>query len=156
MNPRILNIIIVAVVVIGGASYFVFVRTAAAPAPHSFPQVPSTSTTTPLVLGDTFPKVTSSLYASTSPLVVLGEARGTWYFEASFPVLLLDGNGVEIAHAPAQAQGDWMTEGIVPFKAVLTFKMPTTTDGTLVLKKDNPSGISKNDAEVRVPIVFKK
>lgn len=44
-----------------------------------------------------------------SPLTVTGTARGTWYFEASFPVRLLDDLGNELAVAPAQAQGDWMT-----------------------------------------------
>src|SRR6185503_7556549 len=48
-----------------------------------------------------------------SPLTITGKARGYWYFEASFPARLLDGNGKEIAIKPAQAQGDWMTEEFV-------------------------------------------
>ncbi len=90
----------------------------------------------------------------TSPLTVTGQARGTWYFEASFPVRLLDGNGNEIAITPAQAQGDWMTEDFVPFSATLTFTKPSTPTGTLVLEKDNPSGMPENAAEVRIPVEF--
>jgi len=90
----------------------------------------------------------------TSPLIVTGQARGTWYFEASFPVRLLDGNGNEIAVTPAQAQSDWMTEDFVPFVATLTFNTPATPTGTLVLEKDNPSGLSENAAEVRIPVNF--
>src|SRR5687768_13489706 len=43
-----------------------------------------------------------------SPLTVKGEARGPWYFEASFPVRLYDDVGTEIAVGVAQAQGEWM------------------------------------------------
>ncbi len=90
----------------------------------------------------------------TSPLTVQGEARGPWYFEASFPVHLLDGHGTEIATAAAQAQGDWMTEDFVPFQVTLTFTPPATATGTLVLEKDNPSGDPLNDASVSIPVAF--
>lgn len=89
-----------------------------------------------------------------SPLVVAGSARGTWYFEASFPVRLLDANGKELVIAPAQAQGEWMTENFVSFASTLTFETPTTKTGTLILKNDNPSGLPENDKEVRIPVQF--
>lgn len=89
-----------------------------------------------------------------SPLTVTGKARGTWYFEASFPVQLLDGNGNVLASGPAQAQGDWMTEEFVPFKITLKFTAPGTAGGTLVLKKDNPSGLPEKEDELRLPIRF--
>ena len=89
-----------------------------------------------------------------SPLVVTGRARGNWYFEASFPVRLLDGNGNQIAIAPAQAQGDWMTVDYVPFSVILTFAQPVTTTGTLILQKDNPSGELQFDDFVSIPITF--
>ncbi|HTK05397.1 MAG TPA: Gmad2 immunoglobulin-like domain-containing protein [Candidatus Eisenbacteria bacterium] len=89
-----------------------------------------------------------------SPLSITGEARGTWYFEASFPVKLLDANGKVLATAAAQAQGDWMTKDFVPFKAVLEFPAPATATGTLVLEKDNPSGLPENAASVSVAVRF--
>jgi len=89
----------------------------------------------------------------TSPLTVTGEARG-WYFEASFPVRLLDGNGNEIAIAPAQAQSDWMTSDFVPFSVTLTFAPPSTATGTLVLEKDNPSGLPENADSISIPVTF--
>jgi hypothetical protein len=89
----------------------------------------------------------------TSPLVVTGEARGSWYFEASFPVRLLDSNGNELAVAPAQAQGDWMTTDFVPFSVTLTFTT-TDTSGTLVLEKDNPSGLPENADSISIPVQF--
>jgi hypothetical protein len=89
-----------------------------------------------------------------SPLTITGEARGTWYFEASFPAHLLDADGKELAVLPVQAQGEWMTEDYVPFKATLYFTAPTTPTGTLVLKKDNPSGLPEHDDELRIPVRF--
>jgi|GEM_PF-714304 len=89
-----------------------------------------------------------------SPLTITGEARGTWYFEASFPARLLDANGVVLFEGPIQAQGDWMTEEFVPFSATINFKAPTAKTGTLVLMKDNPSGLPENDKELRIPVNF--
>lgn len=90
----------------------------------------------------------------TSPLVVTGEARGSWYFEASFPVKLLDGNGTVLAQVPAHAQSDWMTTSFVPFTATLTFSKPAMSTGTLVLKKDNPSDMREHDDSISVRVRF--
>lgn len=89
-----------------------------------------------------------------SPLTVTGEARGYWYFEASFPVELLDGNGAQLAIAPAQAQSDWMTEDFVPYSVTLTFPTPSTATGTLMLRKDNPSGEPQFDDFLAIPVIF--
>ncbi len=89
-----------------------------------------------------------------SPLVVSGQALGTWYFEASFPVRLLDANGNELASTPAQAQSDWMTTDMVPFTATLTFSTPVTPTGTLILKNDNPSGDPQRDKQISIPVRF--
>lgn len=89
-----------------------------------------------------------------NPLTVVGSARGNWFFEASFPIRVLDANGRELGVSPAQAQGDWMTTEFVPFTGTITFAAPTTQTGTLVLEKDNPSGLPENADEVRVPIRF--
>ncbi len=90
----------------------------------------------------------------TSPLTITGQARGNWYFEASFPVELLDGNGNVMASGIATAQGEWMTTNFVPFSSTLVFDPPATTTGTLILHKDNPSGLPEHDAELRLPVTF--
>ncbi len=90
-----------------------------------------------------------------SPLTIRGEARGYWYFEASFPVVLIDEAGSVLAEYYATAQDEWMTESFVPFETMLTFaQQPAGSRGTLILKKDNPSGLSEHDDELRVPVVF--
>lgn len=89
-----------------------------------------------------------------SPLVVAGIARGSWYFEADFPVRLFDNRGNELAAVPAQAQGEWMTTEFVPFLATLEFDPRGATSGRLVFEKDNPSGLPENDMSLEMPVLF--
>jgi len=99
----------------------------------------------------------------TSPLLIKGEARGNWFFEASFPIYLTNWDGLIIAEEYATAQSDpanpddagWMTTGFVPFTATLTFKNPEyKNNGSLILKKDNPSGLPEHDDALEIPIFF--
>jgi hypothetical protein len=94
--------------------------------------------------------------AVTSPLLIKGEARGNWFFEASFPVVLVDWDGRIIGEGIAQAEGEWMTEAFVPFEAEIIFQKPEYNDkGTLILKKENPSGFPQNDDAIEIPVTFK-
>ena len=93
-----------------------------------------------------------------SPLVIKGQARGNWFFEASFPVILTDWDGKIITQGVAQAKDDWMTTDFVPFEATLTFTVDESAysnKGSLILKKDNPSGLSANDDALEIPVIFK-
>src|SRR3989338_5821827 len=97
----------------------------------------------------------------TSPLVVRGQARGNWYFEATFPIVLVDWDGRIIAESFAQAQGEWMKEEYVPFEGKLVFNGPTDAGpqsllGTLILRKDNPSGLPEHDDAFEIPVRFDK
>lgn len=90
----------------------------------------------------------------TSPFVVEGRVPGSWSFEASFPIELFDENGNSLAIIPAQLQADWMTEELVEFIATIEvagYRGPAT----LVLRKDNPSGLTENDDFVEIPIVLR-
>lgn len=89
-----------------------------------------------------------------SPLLVRGEARGNWFFEATFPLKIVDSNGQVLGQWYAEALSDWQTENFVPFEAILEFKKSTTAEGELILEKDNPSGLAKNDDALRFPIKF--
>lgn len=90
-----------------------------------------------------------------SPLTVAGEARGTWYFEASFPVRLVDANGQQLAIVPAQAKGEWMTTTFVPFEVQLVFSAPPSAGGFLILQKDNPSGLPEHADSLVIPVRFR-
>ncbi|MDO8660223.1 MAG: Gmad2 immunoglobulin-like domain-containing protein [Candidatus Parcubacteria bacterium] len=94
-----------------------------------------------------------------SPLVVKGQARGYWFFEADFPVVLVDWDGLIIATGIARAQGEWMTEEFVPFEVTLDFTVDPnvySTRGALILRKNNPSDLRQNDDALEIPIIFKK
>lgn len=92
-----------------------------------------------------------------NPLLITGQARGSWFFEASFPVYLLDSHGNMLGQGVAQAQGDWMTTDFVPFETTITFiadPQIVGDPGTLILQKDNPSGLHEDSEAVRVPIII--
>ena len=89
-----------------------------------------------------------------NPMFIQGEARGYWFFEASFPAELYDDTGILLGTGIMQTQGEWMTEGFVRFLGILQFSEPSTPFGTLILKKDNPSGLPEYDDELRIPIQF--
>lgn len=89
-----------------------------------------------------------------SPLTITGQARGNWYFEATFPIELYNESGDLIANSFATAKGEWMTEDFVPFEAILQFPK-TAGKGTLILKKDNPSGLPEYDDQLVIPVSFK-
>ncbi|MFC1629852.1 Gmad2 immunoglobulin-like domain-containing protein [Patescibacteria group bacterium] len=89
-----------------------------------------------------------------SPLEIKGEARGYWFFEADFPIRLLDGNNNVIARGIGQAKGEWMTEDFVQFTTMLDFQAPATKKGTLILDRDNPSDLPENADELRIPVRF--
>ena len=90
----------------------------------------------------------------TSPLKISGQVPGSWSFEASFPVKLVDQDQKEIASGHATLQGDWMTDDYVPFTAQLTFTAPTAKAGYLILQKDNPSGDAAKDDSATIEVKF--
>ena len=91
----------------------------------------------------------------TSPTTVIGQARGNWFFEAQFPVILIDAKGVELGRGAAHAYSDWMTNNFVPFDATFTFAIPSTDTGTLILQNDNPSGDPAKLKQFTIPVKFK-
>lgn len=85
---------------------------------------------------------------------VTGEAPGTWYFEASFPIEVLDATGAVIAQTHADALSDWMTAEQVAFSATTTIATEYHGAATLVLHKDNPSGLPEHEDSIQIPIVI--
>jgi len=89
-----------------------------------------------------------------SPITLHGWAKSSWYFEAVFPVKLLDATGKVVAQTQAHAQGDWTTGNYVEFMASLNYPAPASTNGVLVLQKDNPSGLPQNEDQLQIPVKF--
>ncbi|MAZ67755.1 hypothetical protein CL652_03230 [bacterium] len=97
----------------------------------------------------------SALEPATFPVSIEGEARGMWYFEASFPIKIVLPNGVVLGKGYAQAQEDWMTEEVVPFSAEVALAEGAPEyvgTAALVLEKANPSGLPENAAQFTTTI----
>jgi hypothetical protein len=90
-----------------------------------------------------------------NPVKIEGQARGNWYFEASFPLEIIDEDGTVLAQVPIQAVGEWMTTDYTTFRAEVPFKQPKGNTGKIIFHKDNPSGLPENDDSVTIPIRFK-
>jgi len=92
----------------------------------------------------------------TSPLRVRGEARGIWFFEGDFPLVLTDGRGKVVAKGFCTAKKEWMTDDFVPFEGTLEFKKPSSGEkGMLILKKNNPTDLPEHDDALEIPVFFK-
>jgi len=90
-----------------------------------------------------------------NPIKIVGQAKGTWFFEGSFPIKLISETGEELASTTAKAQGDWMTDTMVDFKASLKYSKTTSTKAILIFEKDNPSGLPQNEAAFALPVDLK-
>lgn len=89
-----------------------------------------------------------------SPLRVEGIAPNTWYYEAVFSAELRNADGRLIAEAPAQAQGDWMQPGSVPFVVVFNFAVPAPRDAEIVLIEDMTGEDRSAPRELRIPVIL--
>lgn len=148
---------------LGGSPVASPTPTATPPATATATPIPTpTSTSTPTTL----PTATGApgmsieqpqvLQVVSSPLSIKGVASGgAWFFEAQFPIKVLDGNGVLIGQSIAHAETEWTTNAPIPFTATLTFTQPATSNGTVVFENDNPSGLPENAKSFSVPVLFK-
>ena len=119
--------------------------------------------TVPPVVEASYTNASTDLVVVTSPppgttlgstFTITGKARGTWYFEASFPLEVVSVTGTMLVQMPVQAQGEWMTTNFVPFSAQVT--LPATYKGAakIILHNDNPSGLPENEKSLTIPVVI--
>lgn len=112
--------------------------------------VPKEIKETPEIIVD-YPKPNDVV---TSPLVVKGKAKGTWYFEGEFPITLYYGVKDSFVNINAFALGEWMTEDYVDFEVIINFPVPPDNDGLLVLSKNNPSDLEESNDSLEIPLRF--
>lgn len=84
---------------------------------------------------------------------IKGSAPGGWFFEAVFPVMVRDRDGNVIGRTQGKAQGDWTQPGPIPFTAQVFLDAGYTGPATVILMRDNPSGLPQNDDSVEIPVV---
>jgi len=143
-KSTIIAIIVVALLLI--ASYFVKPK---------FPlqtENPEISVVETREIGGVIRLITPVSEEITMPAVISGEAPGTWFFEAQFPVDVIDSSGAVIASGLATADGEWMTENYAPFTLVIKGAVAERAEGRIIFRKSNPSGLEENDAQVSLPI----
>lgn len=85
---------------------------------------------------------------------VIGKARGMWFFEASFPITVLDKDGKVLVESYAQAEGEWMTTDFVSFRGEVKAPIDYIGPATLILRKSNASDIRELDASISFPITI--
>lgn len=97
------------------------------------------------------PKITS-IGTIGNALVIGGRIKGGWFFEGQLPVKLLDAKGNPVSEGMAVAKSEWMTEDWVSFE--VSFPNTDMQKGSLLLSKDNPSGLPQNNNSISVPFSF--
>jgi len=141
MTGRIWLVLLLLVAVTGGGIYYYYGRQSGTKSQSTNPDIQITQ-----------PAANSTV---ASPLTVTGQAVGSWYFEASFPIKLYSSGNTLIGQTTAQAQGNWMTTSMVPFIATFVFPAQAAgSTGILVLAKDNPSGLPANADSYSIPVQF--
>jgi len=91
-----------------------------------------------------------------NPINIQGKARGSWFFEATFPIQLVDASGNIITTTQARAETDWATTSFVNFSATLEYNNSTSTGRALiVLSNDNPSGDPARSQSIFIPVILK-
>lgn len=116
------------------------------------PNVPEPETDDIIVIDAPIPGATV-----TSPVTVFGKARGNWFFEGSFPIIVVNWDGLIIGEGIATAQGEWMTTEFVPFAGTVSYTLDPETPydrGAIIFKKDNPSGLPEHDDAREIPVTF--
>lgn len=86
-----------------------------------------------------------------SPIKITGQARGQWFFEASFPVEFADEQGKVLGLGLATAKEEWMTDKFVPFEATVDVKN-YNGKGYLIFSRDNASGLPENEDAIYIPV----
>ncbi len=110
------------------------------------------TTTEELPIEVFFPKENQEV---SNPIEITGKARGNWYFEAVFPIDLVDTDGNIISSGHATADTEWMTTDFVNFHAYIEYPATSTGRAILVLKKDNPSDNPEFDRAIFVPVILR-
>lgn len=130
----------------------------AGPANMNLNAVPPTASGTMVVspgMIDPMIRVTTPALDSTvgQEVEVTGQASG-WYFEASFPLKVVDDKGKVLFEGPLTAKSDWMTSAYVPFHEKITLEKSSAPTGKFIFQKSNPSGLPENDRSFEVPVRF--
>jgi hypothetical protein len=163
MRNSIKIVLIVIILAVVGGIFYLKRNELSMSTPTPTPSATATPSTNPIPISDLIQVTTpvsgqqidiNPISSAKSMVLVSGKARGSWYFEASFPVKILDAYGNILAEDSIQTSENWMTEDFVPFAKEIGFTPPSTLTGTVILMNDNPSGDPAKSRELQIPIKF--
>jgi hypothetical protein len=152
-------IIVLLLVIIGLLGWMIFVKPAEAPTvatstPETVIPADTTPDTIPTALHDrvsvSYPRAGATVPKT---FTVIGKAPGNWFFEASAPLMIQAPDGSKIAQGYVQAIGEWMTTELVDFTGDVNISTSYSGPATLVLMRDNPSGLPENDDSIEIAII---
>lgn len=163
MNGKSIFFVGVIILLLGIIAYLLIIVSEQKPKTNHFFATSTTSSSSAPAHDISAVSVLSKKISVTSPaphssvdshFIVEGQAPGSWYFEAVFPIQIRDSHNDVIGHASARAQSDWQTSKLVSFVA------PVSIDNyhgpaTIILLRDNPSGLPENDDSISIPIIIK-
>ncbi len=89
-----------------------------------------------------------------SPVVVNGQAPGTWFFEAVLPMSIETAAGEVLAEEIFVTDQDWMTEELIDFSLDIEFDTADTNLGSLKIIKNDVSDIPRNKNFFYLPVRF--
>lgn len=89
-----------------------------------------------------------------SPVLIKGKARGYFFFEANFPIKIIDENGNVLVSDYIDTKENWMTENFVFFEKYINVNFGKTKRGFIVFERANPSGLKENEFLLYLPVYF--
>lgn len=87
-------------------------------------------------------------------IIIKGKAKGSFFFEGTFPIRIEDENGNLIVSDYIMTKENWMTENFVSFETHFYFEKGNLRKGFIIFEKANPSGLLENKFEIRIPLYF--
>lgn len=96
----------------------------------------------------------------TNPVTISGRARGTWFFEGSFPVEIYDEKNKLLASGKARSIPEsenvkWATNGYFDFKGEIRFDRPSINSGYILFRKDDAAGSPGGEKKLyKLPVGF--
>ncbi len=100
----------------------------------------------------------SSNQTITSPMPIEINSEGVWFgFEGELGTIsLLDETNKALGTGIMTAKGEWMKKGPVQYTCKLTYNATKSGKGKLLIKNNNPSGLTERDKSFELPVRYTK
>ncbi|MCA9387356.1 hypothetical protein KC669_04955 [Candidatus Dojkabacteria bacterium] len=95
----------------------------------------------------------SDISRTKCPINIKGQMENKgWFFEATFPLKLVDSNGEIVEQTFATATSEWTTEGFVDFDATINCAVNNLSGYKLILMADNAADLPELDDSITIEL----